>query len=102
MIHPTRLKDDLQKQVTLLEKDLHVRLKADEAFKAPLKAHYDEAFAAKRTAVTFIAWAEDRITQSAVAWVLATVFIRFLEDNGLLPDPILSGPGERRGLAQEQ
>ena len=101
MIDTDRLKDDLQKQVLSLEKDLHARLKTEEAFKAPLKAKYDEAFAAKRTASTFIAWAGDQITQSAVAWVLATVFVRFLEDNRLLPDPILSGPQERRGLAQD-
>ncbi|MCP5560208.1 MAG: BREX-2 system adenine-specific DNA-methyltransferase PglX [Verrucomicrobiaceae bacterium] len=101
MIDPTRLKDDLKKQVTALEKDLHDRLKKEPHFAAPLKAKYDEAFQSKRTASTFIAWAEQEITQAAVAWVLATVFIRFLEDNGLIPDPILSGPPERLRLAQD-
>lgn len=101
MIDATCLKDDLKKQVTALEKDLHDRLKHEPAFAAPLKAKYDEAFQARRTAATFIAWAENEITQAAVAWVLVTVFIRFLEDNGLIPHPILSGPPERLRLAQD-
>lgn len=101
MIDATRLKDDLKKQVAALEKDLHHQLKHDSAFAAPLRAKYDQAFQSRRTASTFIAWAENEITQAAVAWVLATVFVRFLEDNGLIPDPILSGPPERLRLAQD-
>jgi hypothetical protein len=101
MIDATRLKDDLKKQVSALEKDLHHQLKHDSAFAAPLRAKYDQAFQSRRTASTFIAWAENEITQAAVAWVLATVFVRFLEDNGLIPDPILSGPPERLRLAQD-
>jgi hypothetical protein len=101
MIVATHLKDDLKKQVSLLEKDLHHQLKHDAVFAAPLRARYDEAFQARRTASTFIAWAEGEITQAAAAWVLATVFVRFLEDNGLIPDPILSGPPERLRLAQD-
>lgn len=101
MINATSLKDDLKKQVLALEKDLHQRLKNEPAFAEPLREKYDIAFASRRTAATFIAWAENEITQAAVAWVLATVFIRFLEDNGLIPDPILSGPPERLRLAQD-
>jgi hypothetical protein len=101
MIDATRLKDDLKKQVAALEKDLHHQLKHDSAFAAPLRVKYDQAFQSRRTASTFIAWAENEITQAAVAWVLVTVFIRFLEDNGLIPDPILSGSPERLQLAQD-
>lgn len=101
MIDATRLKDDLKKQVDALEKDLHHQLKHYPAFAAPLRVKYDQAFQSRRTASTFIAWAENEITQAAVAWVLATVFVRFLEDNGLIPDPILSGPPERLRLAQD-
>jgi hypothetical protein len=99
MIDTDSLKKDLQRQVSALEADLHDRLKCQHAFAASLKAKHAEALQAGRTAVTFITWAENQITQSAVAWVLATVFIRFLEDNGLITDPILSGPQERRRLA---
>jgi hypothetical protein len=101
MIHAPTLTADLKKEVTALEADLHRRLKDEPDFKDPLKARYDEVFKSGRTAATFIAWAEGQITQSAVAWALATVFVRFLEDNRFLPDPILSGPDARRGLAQD-
>jgi hypothetical protein len=101
MIDAPALKADLQKQVKDLEADLRRRLKSEPDFAAPLQAKYDVAFQARRTAAPFGTWADEQITQSAVAWVLATVFIRFLEDNGFLPDPILSGPGERRRLAQD-
>ncbi|KQX86175.1 MULTISPECIES: hypothetical protein [Streptomyces] len=32
------------------------------------------------------------MTQAA-AWVLATVFVRFCEDNGFVDDPFIAGPG---------
>ena len=67
MISSTLLTADLKQEVLALEKDLHTRLKTEEAFKAPLRAKYDQAFAAKRTSSTFISWAEEQITQSAVA-----------------------------------
>ena len=101
MIDAPALKDDLEKQVKDLEVDLRRRLKSEPDFAAPLQAKYEVAFKARRTAAPFATWADEQITQSAVAWVLATVFIRFLEDNGFLLDPILSGPGERRRLAQD-
>ena len=37
----------------------------------------------------------------AVAWVLACVFVRFLEDNHLIDECWLAGEGERRGLAED-
>ncbi|WP_166802367.1 hypothetical protein, partial [Microvirga pakistanensis] len=40
------------------------------------------------------------VDQAAVHWILALVFLRFLEDNGLLDRPIVSGVGERLELAQ--
>ena len=101
MIDAPTLTADLKKEVTALEADLHGRLKDEPDFKDPLKTRYDEVFKSGRTAATFISWAEGQITQSAVAWVLATVFVRFLEDNLYLPDPLLSGPGPRRALAQD-
>ncbi len=41
------------------------------------------------------------MVQIAAAWVLACVFVRFCEDNGLVPDARLSGPGERLAEAQD-
>ena len=47
-------------------------------------------------------WLDDRVTQSAVAWILATVFIRFCEDNGLIDLPVIAGPGDRLAIAGER
>ncbi|MFD9615986.1 BREX-2 system adenine-specific DNA-methyltransferase PglX [Streptomyces virginiae] len=66
-----------------------------------LRAEYDQAFKLGRTASTWNAWLDDRVTQVAVAWVLGTVFVRFCEDNRLIPEPYLTGPKpERRDLAE--
>ncbi len=62
-----------------------------------LQAEYAKAKEAKRTAEHFVAWREAQITQAAAAWVLICVFVRFLEDNGLLERPMLSGPADRSG-----
>ena len=56
---------------------------------------------ADRTAATFEQWLAERVTQVAVAWVLATVFVRFCEDNGLIEHPFIAGPGDRADQARE-
>jgi len=60
---------------------------------------YAGAKAAGRTALAKPEWAEGLYAQVAVAWVLGCVFVRFCEDNGLVPDPLLSGLGGRRAIA---
>ncbi|MFF1367005.1 BREX-2 system adenine-specific DNA-methyltransferase PglX [Streptomyces virginiae] len=66
-----------------------------------LRAEYDQAFKLGRTAAPWNAWLDDRVTQVAVAWVLGTVFVRFCEDNRLIPEPYLTGPEpEQRDLAE--
>jgi hypothetical protein len=64
-----------------------------------LDQEHHKALAAKRTAMSLDEWREGEITQAAVAWVLACVFVRFLEDNGLIDQPLISGPGNRRAVA---
>jgi hypothetical protein len=64
---------------------------------APLQNQYEAAQASGRTAATYNAWREDELDQIAVAWVLATVFVRFLEDNALVETCALAGP-DRAGL----
>ena len=44
-------------------------------------------------------WRDGEITQAAVAWVLGCVFVRFLEDNALIDQALISGPGDRRVAA---
>lgn len=72
-----------------------------------MRAEFDKAKNAGRTAQSFEEWRTDFITQSAVSWVLECVFVRFIEDNQLLDDPQqprawLSGSGERLQLAQDR
>nr|WP_261340626.1 BREX-2 system adenine-specific DNA-methyltransferase PglX [Streptomyces qaidamensis] len=77
------------------------RVRAAEAVAGKLRAEYDLAFKLGRTGATWSAWLDERVTQVAVAWVLGTVFVRFCEDNRLIPEPYLTGPdAERRDLAE--
>ncbi|MET8541081.1 BREX-2 system adenine-specific DNA-methyltransferase PglX [Kitasatospora sp. NPDC004799] len=93
---------DLRKQVVLLEDDLRERSESEDEFRTRLKREYRKAREAKRTAATYGAWRDERVTQSAVAWVLGCVFVRFCEDNGLIEEPFLAGPGNRLTEAEER
>ncbi|MGW0434932.1 BREX-2 system adenine-specific DNA-methyltransferase PglX [Micromonospora sp. NPDC003197] len=101
MIDRKQLLTDLQRQVKLLEKDLREQVESVEEVRLRLRGEYDHAFEVKRTAATWASWRDERVTQAAVAWVLGTVFVRFCEDNELLGDPYLAGPGDRLVLAEE-
>src|SRR4029453_6168751 len=39
---------------------------------------------------------------AGVAWLLGCVFVRFMEDNSLVEEALLSGPGERRSQAADR
>ncbi|MFJ8916057.1 BREX-2 system adenine-specific DNA-methyltransferase PglX [Amycolatopsis sp. NPDC102389] len=93
---------DLRKQVTVLEGDLLARSEEEPEFAKPLRAEYDEAFEAKRTAATYESWRRERVTQVAAAWILGTVFVRYCEDNGLIAAPFIAGPGQRLADAEER
>ncbi|WP_446215542.1 BREX-2 system adenine-specific DNA-methyltransferase PglX [Micromonospora sp. IBHARD004] len=101
MIDRKLLLSDLQKQVKNLEKDLREQAESVEEVRLKLRGEYDHALKVRRTAATWAAWRDERVTQVAVAWVLGTVFVRFCEDNGLLSEPYLAGPGDRLVLAEE-
>ncbi|MFF0251605.1 hypothetical protein ACFYPW_03855 [Micromonospora zamorensis] len=101
MIDRKLLLSDLQKQVKNLEKDLREQAESVEEVRLRLLSEYDHAFKVGRTVATWTAWRDERVTQAAVAWVLGTVFVRFCEDDGLLPDPYLAGRGNRLVLAEE-
>ncbi len=68
--------------------------------RAAVEVEWRTAFEAKRTAETFEVFWSAALDQAAVHWILAVVFLRFLEDNRLVDQPLLSGPGERLELAQ--
>ncbi|KQY36815.1 DNA methylase [Nocardia sp. Root136] len=101
MIDRAALLADLKKQVTAVEADLNQQLRALPEVKARLHDEWAHARKLNRTAATETSWLDERITQVAVAWVLGTVFVRFCEDNRLIPEPYLTGPtDDRRELAQ--
>jgi len=98
------LLSDLQKLLKKLEADL---LERSESAEVPdvgrkLREEYTAAQAADRTAQNFEDWRSDTITQVAAGWVLSSVFVRFLEDNQLVPTPKIAGPGEGLKRARDE
>ncbi|MEV4238016.1 BREX-2 system adenine-specific DNA-methyltransferase PglX [Nocardia sp. NPDC049737] len=88
----------LRKQVTALEDDLRTRVDGtDLDSRQPgvferWKSEYEHALTAQRTAASWQEWRNERVTQSAVAWVLLTVFARYCEDNALVSRLWIAGP----------
>lgn len=100
MIERKALLNDLKQQVKAAETDLAQQVKAVTEVGTRLRAEYDRARKLGRTAATWNSWLDERVTQVAVAWVLGTVFVRFCEDNRLIPEPYLTAPeDDRRDLA---
>lgn len=93
---------DLRRQVVVLEDDLRARSESEEEYRVRLESEYRRAREAQRTAATYGAWRDERVTQAAVAWALACVFVRFCEDHGLIEAPFIAGPGERLVEAEER
>jgi hypothetical protein len=79
------LVDDLRQQVTAR--------KYTDLLASP-QAEHTKAREAKRTAGTFETWLEDMLDQAAVAWVLSCIFVRFCEDNRLIPRIWIGGPNK--------
>src|SRR5271166_1570611 len=99
-----QLLSDLQALLKTLEADL---LERSESAEVPdvgrkLREEHTAALAAERTAQNFEEWKFDAITQAAAAWVLSCVFVRFLEDNELVPTPKIAGPGEGLKRARDE
>jgi hypothetical protein len=94
MINRSQLLSDLQTLLRQLEADLAERSDVVEVPEVgeTLRAEYNRAKEPpERTAMSFEEWRSGYGTQVAVAWVLAAVFARFLEDNGLVEVPKISG-----------
>jgi hypothetical protein len=96
MTATSALTTDLQRQVLLLEDDLRARVGADADLEGRWKQEHQRARDKERTAASWVAWRDDRVTQAAVAWVLTSVFIRFCEDNALVKPVWIAGPENRR------
>jgi hypothetical protein len=102
MIGPKDLLADLQKQLRSLERDLLARAESDAGIDTRLRRRYSDALTRSRTGLSFEAWRGQQLTQVAAGWVLACVYTRFCEDNGLLDQPMLAGPGDRLAEARER
>lgn len=95
MIDREKLLSDLKGELPKIEADILQYSERHAELGQHLQQEYQKAVDAGRTAEHFVAWREAQITQAAAAWVLTCVFVRFLEDNGLLDEPVLSGPVSR-------
>ncbi|MBE7325177.1 BREX-2 system adenine-specific DNA-methyltransferase PglX [Nocardioides sp. Y6] len=105
MIHSAALLADLKAQLKLLQADLRER--ADDTadtWGARLREQHRTALERGRTGHAWVTWRDNEVDQAAVAWIVATTFIRFCEDNGLLAGardaagrpvamPWIAGPG---------
>lgn len=92
VINRADLLKNLQSLLPHIEKDILAYSESNAELSEHLQSQYRAAVEAERTAEHFVSWREAQITQAAVAWVLSCVFVRFLEDNGLLNEPVLAGP----------
>lgn len=98
---PTLVKD-LQAQLKALTADLRTRSdQVDDPWAKDLKAEYERARERGRTGLTWSEWRDGEVDLAAVAWILATVFVRFCEDNGLIDGPWITGEGPRHAQAAD-
>lgn len=102
MIDHRSLLNDLQRQLRRLEADLAEQAEHREDLSLSLKTEYQTAREAERVGESFNAWRGGVLTQAAVAWLLGCVFVRFAEDNGLVDEALIAGPGERNMRAADR
>ena len=87
---------DLKGLVKFLGEDLHGEATSKPDVDAFLRGGYADVKEAERSSQSFEEWREDYLEQVAVAWVLACIFVRFLEDNGLIDEAWIAGDTEDR------
>jgi hypothetical protein len=85
VIDSAALLADLKRQLRVLEDDLRVRAEdTTTEWGSRLRDEHRRAQSRERTGLAWIPWRDGEVSQAAVAWIIASVFIRFAEDNGLL------------------
>src|SRR3954447_22896420 len=100
MVDIKTLLPDLKKLVERLAEDLLARATGDSQIDSGLRQAFQQIEKGGRTAQAYEVWREDYLDQVAVAWVLACVFVRFMEDNHLIDECWLAGGSDRRKLAE--
>ena len=101
MVTIKTLLPELKRLVTDLAEDLLARSTENAEIDAGLREAFSQIEKGGRTTQPFEVWRDDFLDQVAVAWVLACVFVRFMEDNQLIDECWLAGAGERRKLAED-
>lgn len=99
MVDVKRMLPELRALVAMLAEDLLQRATTVTTVDEKLRGAFHAIHESGRTSQSFEEWREDYLDQVAVAWVLACVFVRFIEDNGLLDECWLAGEGDRQKLA---
>ena len=94
-----KLLPELRSLVADLSEDLLTRVNAGEGINVPLRENFERIQKNGRTGQPYEVWLEDYLDQVAVSWVLSCVFVRFIEDNGLLDECWIAGEGDRKRLA---
>ena len=93
MIDEAALREGLKKLLATTEADIRLRVEEEPALKQALEARHKAAAEAGRTAPgAWLAFRDEAVTQAAAHWLLASVFVRFLEDNDLVDEVWISGP----------
>jgi hypothetical protein len=101
MIDPQALLADARQVTDLLVDDLRTRTDTHDETRIAVRGVYEQAASVGRTDRSWEDWREDLLAQVASGWTLATVFVRFCEDNRLVETPLLSGPEHRRSIARD-
>src|SRR6266545_2085557 len=76
-----------------LEADLLLRARNSIAVREAIRVRQEAERAARRTADPLEVWERHFVTQVAASWLLSCVFVRTLEDRGLLGHNRIAGPG---------
>ncbi|MBK8255147.1 MAG: BREX-2 system adenine-specific DNA-methyltransferase PglX [Polyangiaceae bacterium] len=82
-----------QAVLTELEADLLSRARSSAGVRTSLRERHETERAARRTADPLEVWERHFVTQVAASWLLSCVFVRTLEDRGLLGHNRIAGPG---------
>ena len=96
MIDRARLLVDLQRLLKVLAADIRLRLNEQPATAAALDREWQAARDAGRTGEARLDWLAAEIDQAAAHWILACVFVRFLEDNDLIDEPRIAHADRER------
>jgi len=83
----------LTRLMKTLEQDLLERADGSKGLTEALKARHEHDVSVERTADSYDPWRRGVVTQVAAAWVLNLVFVRVLEDRGLVDHNRIAGPG---------